>query len=87
VLAFGANAVSINLGPIGAPLCSQLASMDILLPIMTDGQGTASLTVTVPNNPALLGGAFHNQGVIADNGANLLGIVTTQRGSGTIGSF
>jgi hypothetical protein len=49
-------------------------------------QGYAAWTLPLPNDAALIGLQFFNQGLVLDPGANPLGVVATNGGAGTIGA-
>lgn len=74
----------LDLGPIGAPGCSLLMSPDLLFPIF-NWAGYATWDLAIPNQPALAGFAFYNQGVAVDH-SNALGLVFTNGGAGVIGN-
>ena len=61
---------------IGMTGCTQFISLDFSLPLAT-GAGSASLPLSTPNNPALLGALYYTQYFHIDGGANPLGIVGT----------
>ena len=52
---WGAALLPFDLTAAGAPGCQMLASFDSTLPTMTNGSGTASITLPAPNVPALIG--------------------------------
>jgi hypothetical protein len=55
-LCFSATGGSLELGPIGAPNCwSNLGSLDVMLPIVTNSTGEASFTMPLPDAPLFLG--------------------------------
>ncbi len=84
-LLFGASNPGLNLGAL-APSCSVLSSGEVIAAAVTSASGQASVPVTVPNNPALRGGAFFNQYVVQD-AVNPLGLVFSQGGKGVVGDF
>lgn len=79
---YGTTPLPYNLGPIGAPACSLLASGDSLYPI-ANILGIGTFTLPVPNLPGL---TFYNQAFCLDPPANSLGITASNAGRGTIGN-
>jgi hypothetical protein len=73
--------------PLGAPGCKLLASAQFLLPATADAAGKASITLAVPNLPALVDGLFYNQFYVFDAKANPLGLAWTNGGAGKIGKL
>ena len=55
-----------NLGIIGFPNCTAFVNSIITFSATVDAQGFASLTVTVPNNAALLGAVVDTQWVVLE---------------------
>lgn len=80
---FGAVSLPFDLTPLGAPGCMILVSPDIATLVINSG-GTAPWTLAIPNNPALSGLGFLNQGVVFDAGANALGLTTSNARRGFI---
>ena len=78
-------ALPFDLTPLNAPGCSILASGDILLPTRTDATGAATVTLELPNTPALVGVVFHNQFAVVDPPANGLGLAWSNGGTAQIG--
>lgn len=70
---------------IGAPTCSILASLDLLVNTPTDVTGQANVPVTVPAVAAFVGQPFYNQWLVLDQGANALQIVVSNGGSAVVG--
>lgn len=73
VLLFGASSSSwggvrlpLNLGFLGAPRCSVLASGEGQIDGRTNAQGQIVVSVPIPNDPFLLGKRFYNQAVVFD---------------------
>jgi hypothetical protein len=75
-----------DLAPLGAPGCRVLISVTDARPVTTNAQGAASFTYSIPNDIYLLRLAFYNQFVVADPGANSLGLALTNGGVGVIGN-
>lgn len=69
------------LGPLGAPgnylyvACEVVAGS--ILPGSGSGEGWTVTTIGVPSNPALLGGTVYTQWLVADPGANALGVAVS----------
>jgi len=76
----------LDLGFLGAPLCSLLASADVVLPVTTTAAGKGAFTYSVPMNFAFVGVPFFNQFLVLDPGANPLGLAVTNGGAGVIGN-
>ena len=74
-----------GLGLLSAPGCSILASGEIIAPVAVGPTGDASVTIDLPNDPALVGAVFYNQFFVVDPPANGLGLAWTNGGAGTIG--
>jgi len=49
---------------LGAPGCSLLCSYNVAIQKMTSNSGTATQTITVPNNPWLIGQSIFNQWIV-----------------------
>lgn len=82
---WGAVGLPLSLAPIGMPGCSLLASPDVVLAIPNPA-GTATLTLSVPNEPALIGQSFYNQAFVRDPGANFVGVTVSNGGAARIGA-
>ncbi|MEM7201566.1 MAG: kelch repeat-containing protein [Planctomycetota bacterium] len=67
----------------GAPGCSLLVSLDVVVPIGAGGR----VGLTLPATPVLTGGVFFGQAVVADAGANPLGLVFSGGLGATVGSL
>ena len=72
----------IDLGPLGAPGCPILSSVDSTF-FQLQTAGTATFTLPVPSLVGLLGQRFTNQAFVSD-AANALGFVASNAGIGTI---
>lgn len=66
---WGTTPLPLSLGSIGIPGCTLYVSVDASISLTTNAGGVASLSATVPNNPALVGGTFYTQFAIVDIGA------------------
>ncbi|MEZ5987541.1 MAG: S8 family serine peptidase [Planctomycetota bacterium] len=75
----------IQLGPLGAPDCWSLASIDHMHALSLDKQGGGAVTLPLPRDPALVGGKLYSQAAVLDLGANKLGLVLTNGVALTIG--
>lgn len=84
VLWMGTSQTSISLP--SAPGCRLLASFETfpLASVLTSATGTASFTMPIANNPALIGNRFYQQWTIFDP-VNPLGLVFTNGGAGRTG--
>ena len=69
----------------GAPGCQVFVAWQALDSVLTDAQGSASSSITVPNNASLVGLELFHQWALIDPTANALGIVTSDAGAATIG--
>ena len=65
----------LDLTPFGAPGCTLLTGLNLLLPAATDASGNAALTLPIPNNPALIGLQVFFQWQVFDPSQNALGVV------------
>lgn len=75
----------LDLGPVGMPGCTLLASGEFALPTLRSGPDP-SVALAIPFDPALLGGLFFNQAVVVDPGANPAGLTFSNAGQATIGA-
>lgn len=66
-----------NLGPIGAPGCRLLVSIESILGTVTDPMGRGLLPLGIPNAPALQGLSVHFQWLLVDSPANPAGLITS----------
>lgn len=76
--AFGQPLLPFDLTPLGAPGCTLLADPASATGIVCSATGVADLPLPVPNLPALLRQTFFVQGVIAQPGANAVGLLFSQ---------
>jgi hypothetical protein len=88
----GGVPLPIDLTSQGAPGCALLVSDDGLpsggpavIPAPTDGQGEASVPLSIPANASLVGATFYCQFVVADAAANPLGSSYSRGGAARIG--
>lgn len=82
----GGQQLPYSLAPFGAPLCSVLASLLVTVLQATDPMtGQAVFTMTLPNNPSLVGFRFYNQWFCLDAAANQLGLTVSNAGAATVG--
>ena len=84
---FGWNRIApVPLAPYGMPGCFQQISADAaVFPPGTNG--TARFELPIPNMTALVGLHFHNQAVVLDTAANVLGAVVSDAAEGVIGHW
>ena len=66
---WGTTPLPFALGPTGIPGCTLYVSVDASISLTTNAGGVASMSATVPNNPALIGGTLYTQFAIVDIGA------------------
>ena len=76
----------LDLGIIGAPGCSLLASAQLQVPTKTNASGSASISITIPNSATLVGKKFYNQYLIYDPSINRVGWVASNAGEGMVGN-
>jgi hypothetical protein len=74
---FAGLTLPFDLTALGMPGCTLWCSGQILLP-MTPGGGPPSAAIQIPLDPALAGGAFYQQALVVDPGANTAGLTATQ---------
>ena len=72
---WGQTKLPLDLSRYGAPTCQLLASLDVLLFMKTDANGSATMAATLPNNSKLVGVTVYNQWAVADTSANGWGMV------------
>ena len=85
IFILGTTKLNISLAGIGAPTCTLLSSLDLLLVVPTGANGAATLALPIPNDMRLVGATFFNQFAVIDAGANSLGIAFSNGGKGIIG--
>ncbi len=77
VFLLGLSETAIDLGSLGLPGCSLLASSELLLLVtLTDAAGRAEFGLTLPANPNLVGLRLHSQWLVV-GGDNPAGFMTT----------
>ena len=59
--------------------------MDVLIPVLTNAVGSASVPLAIPNDTTLRGVLFYNQFLVVDPLANSLGLVLTHGMEATVG--
>jgi hypothetical protein len=79
-----AVALPFDLTSFGGTSCFVYASIDVILPINTDGTGSATWTLSFPAAVNLVGSRIYSQGIVVDS-ANALGLVTSSAGTMLIG--
>lgn len=79
------QSLPLDLGFVGMPGCPLLTSINAAYPISNTG-GQAVSTLPIPTTPALLGGRFFHQAIVADRGANPLGLTVSNGGDAQIGA-
>ena len=67
----------LDLAPFGARGCFLHTSIEASASLTTDRFGRITLPISIPNQPALIGGELFHQAIAADPLANVLGIATT----------
>ena len=55
------------------------------MPVLTDGQGNASFSQTLPAEPGMVGQSYCNQWLVLDPGANPLNIAVSGCGQAVVG--
>ena len=84
--AWGSLALPIDLGPLGAPGCAILTSIEGMSAITTGAAGSATLSLSIPTQGAFIGYTFYNQFLVMDATANPLGVATSNGGRGVVGN-
>ncbi len=74
----------LNLGILGAPLCTLLVDPLITSAIVTDLSGNGSVSRILPSSPTLAGLHFYDQFAVLDAGANALGLAFSQGGDARV---
>jgi len=83
---FGFDQVNLDLKVFGAPGCVLRANTHVLIPGRADLNGVwRTMGVTVPMNPALVGGKYWTQVLAFDPKANALGLTLTNALETTVG--
>jgi hypothetical protein len=83
--AWGALSVPVSLGFLGMTGCALYASGELAIPLANPA-GTATWTVSIPNDPALLRATFYNQAWVLDPLANPFGLTASNAGEGIVGA-
>ena len=68
-----------DLGPIKMPGCQLLASAEVVLTLPASG-GTATWSLSIPNDNRFLGGRLFQQALVLDPKANGTGVITSNAG-------
>ncbi len=74
----GASSLDIDLTAFGAAGCSLYQDLEVLIPATTNGVGSISWVVPIPNDPLLLGVTVYQQWAVFDTSANPLGVTTSE---------
>ncbi len=74
---FGSLSLPFDLGLIGAPSCAQRVSLDVDLPLTVDGDGVATLDLSIPDDLIFVGNSLYLQAVVLNPAANQLGAITS----------
>lgn len=82
---WGAFDLPFELGPLGAPGCVAWVSGEATLPVQADASGAASLAITVPYLPSLVGHRLYSQFWVEDPAANDLGVVLSNAVAARVG--
>jgi hypothetical protein len=75
-LVLGLARQHLDLTPFGAPGCAFHQTLDVVAPVAV-ANGLASVTITVPNDPSLIGQSTFSQFAMVDAFANALGLITS----------
>src|SRR5262245_42155580 len=75
--AWSGSPLPASLAPVGMPGCTLLVSLDTLYLVGASPAGIATLTLTVPSDPAFAGVRTFVQGAALDPGVNALGVVVS----------
>lgn len=81
--AWGPIPLPFDLTPLQAPGCFWLVSVDGI-DVVTNTNGVAPWTITIPPSTQLVGLEFFNQGLVLDSSANALGITFSNGGAAKI---
>ena len=82
---WGAISLPLALRPLGGGLCKLYVSMDLTLPFATGATGFGGVYFRLPKDERLVGLTLNSQVLVLDNGANNLGINTTNAFRTTFG--
>lgn len=75
----------LDMGPAGAPGCSLLSSVDLLIGMATTATGSATLPLPIPNDSRFTGLVFHSQWIVLDKLANKFGLTFSNGGTVSVG--
>jgi hypothetical protein len=81
------GALPLDLGVIGAPGCLLRTDAVAMDAVVTDADGTASLSYSLPIDPLLVGAVLYQQLAAYDPTVNALGFTVSNAGAMTIGQF
>jgi len=84
VTIFGLTNINIDLTNAGASGCVLNSTLDFATGVQT-GNGSASVSVPIPNNTAFVGAVYYNQFFVLDPSANNLGLVGSNFGRVLVG--
>ncbi len=82
---WGGQTLPLALDFVGMPACRLHASIDAIGILLASG-GRASLALTVPQSPVLVGASFYSQALVIDFSANAAGVTATNALEFVIGS-
>jgi hypothetical protein len=86
LLFFGLANLNLDMTAAGAPGCVFRSAFNVISVAPTTATGSGSVVYSIPNDPSLVGGTFHNQYLVVDGTANTLGFVVSNSAQGTIGT-
>lgn len=81
------GALPFDLGLLGAPGCLLRTDAVAMDAVVTDADGTASQSYSLPNDPLLVGAVLYQQLAAYDPTVNALGFTVSNAGALTIGEF
>lgn len=73
-----------DLTPFGAPGCQLRVSNDVMT-FLVGTNATALFSVAIPNSPGLIGATFHQQALVPDAAANVLGATLSDAATAAVG--
>lgn len=82
---WGTVPLPLSLDSLGLTGCAMYVSPDVIVPLAS-GNGTARWLLPIPATTSLLGGAFYQQALVLDLGANPGGFTVSNGGAATIGA-
>ncbi len=83
---FGIAEQTLNLDGLGAPGCQALVQSFASETFLSDDAGHESFTITIPDDPSLVGGILKTQWLVIDGAANQLGLVASNGASLRLGA-